>query len=272
MIRIFRLLVISAVFLAAACATAPPEPPAHAPIPDDPSVPVLPAIPLNFSDRDPVDFEGRKPEHFPIHGIDAARFQDEINWHEAKRAGISFAYIKATEGGDLLDPAFRDHWRGAGRAGVLRGAYHFYYFCTSAADQARWFIHNVPRRKGALPPVLDMEWNPFSPTCKLRPPGNVVRREMRTFLRLLERHYGQRPMIYTTPGFYRDAGLDKLHGEEFWLRSTAESPDDTFPGKAWTFWQYSGTGNVPGIEGDIDLNTFYGTREVWANWLAGRRL
>ncbi len=272
MIRYFGSLAISALFLSAACATAPPEAPPPAIASDITPAPVLPVIPLNFADRDPVDWEGRPPEKYPIHGIDAARFQDEIDWPEAKSAGISFAYIKATEGGDLLDPAFKDHWRGAARAGVARGAYHFYYFCTSAADQARWFIRNVPRRKGALPPVLDMEWNPFSPTCKLRPAGDVVRREMRVFLGLLERHYGQRPMIYTTPQFYNDAGLDKLHGEEFWLRSTAETPDISFPGKPWTFWQYSGTGIVPGVEGDIDLNTFYGTREVWANWLAGRRL
>jgi len=130
----------------------------------------------------------------------------------------------------------------------------------------------VPRRKGALPPVLDMEWNPFSPTCTKRPPGDVVRHEIRIFLRLLEQHYGQRPMIYTTPQFYRDTGLEKLRGEEFWLRSTAETPDVSFPGKHWTFWQYSGTGIVPGVEGDVDLSTFSGTREAWANWLAGRRI
>jgi lysozyme len=232
----------------------------------------LPPIEVTVKDRDPVDWTGRAPQNFPIHGIDAARFQDEIDWHEVHRAGIRFAYIKATEGGDLLDPAFKDHWRGAARAGVARGAYHFYYFCTSAADQARWFIRNVPRRKGALPPVLDMEWNPFSPTCKKRPAGEVVRSEMQIFLRLLERHYGQRPMIYTTPQFYRDAGLGRLKGEEFWLRSTAKTPGETFPGQAWTFWQYSGTGHVPGVAGDVDLNTFYGTHEMWVNWLAKRQL
>lgn len=50
-------------------------------------------------------------------------------------------------------------------------AYHFYYFCRSACDQARWFIRNVPRDPNALPHGLDLEWNPFSPTCTFRPYG-----------------------------------------------------------------------------------------------------
>ena len=53
-------------------------------------------------------------------------------------------------------------------AGVPRGAYHFYYFCRTAEDQARWFIRHVPRDRSSLPPVLDMEWNPQSPSCKLQ--------------------------------------------------------------------------------------------------------
>ena len=151
-----------------------------------------------FDDRDPVDFGRNGPRKHPVHGIDVARFQGDINWRKARRDGVNFAFIKATEGGDLLDPIFKTNWQGAARAGVLRGAYHFYYFCTSASKQAKWFIRNVPRVKGALPPVLDMEWNPFSPTCKKRPPASEVRQSMRTFLNRVERHFGQRPIIYTT--------------------------------------------------------------------------
>ena len=55
-----------------------------------------------------------------------------------------------------------------------------------------------------LPPVLDMEWNPFSPTCAhRRPEASVVQDEMRRWLRIVEAHYGQKPIIYTTPRFMR---------------------------------------------------------------------
>ncbi len=226
--------------------------------------------PMVIGDRDPVRFKGRQPSSFAVRGMDAARFQTFVDWRRAKAVGIEFAFLKATEGGDLKDPKFRDHWRGAGRAGIARGAYHFYYFCTDPATQARWFIRNVPRTNGALPPVLDMEWNPFSPTCKRRPDGATVRAEMRTWLRTVEAHYGQRPIIYTTPGFYKDAGLARLTGYEFWLRTTAKTPAEAYPGQPWRFWQYTATGQLPGTPGDVDVNVFNGSRADWDTWRAAR--
>ena len=223
-----------------------------------------------FGDHDPVAWRGTPPWRYPVHGIDVARFQGDVDWARVTRSGIRFAYMKATEGGDLLDPKFTRNWRLAARAGLAHGAYHFYYFCTPPEVQARWFIRNVPRRRGALPPVLDLEWNPFSPTCTTRPPGAEVRRQARVFLDILERHYGQRPVIYTTVEFYRETGIAQLRGYEFWLRSTAQTPDKTYPGQSWTFWQYTGTGIVPGVEGGVDINVFRGRRGQWDTWLSRR--
>ncbi|MGC1494718.1 MAG: GH25 family lysozyme [Sulfitobacter sp.] len=224
----------------------------------------------NFNDNHPVYFTGRRPARYPVHGIDAARFQKSIDWNTARRNGVNFAFIKATEGGDLLDVEFKNHWRGAGQAGVARGAYHFYYFCTTPEVQAAWFIRNVPRGN-MLPPVLDMEWNPFSPTCAtVRPPGAEVRDQMRRWLRIVTAHYGQTPIIYTTPEFYRENQLGRVNGYEFWLRSTATRPSKAFPGQRWTFWQYSSTGVIPGIAGEVDLNVFHGSRAQWAEWVAAR--
>lgn len=222
-----------------------------------------------FGDSDPVDWKGKAPWRYPVHGIDVARFQGKINWRQVKQSGIEFAYIKATEGGDLVDPQFKQNWRMAGRAGLPRGAYHFYYFCTKPEVQARWFIRNVPKRGKALPPVLDMEWNPFSPTCTTRPAPAEVRRQARIFLDIVERHYGQRPIIYTTPEFYRQTGIGSLH-EEFWLRSTAKVPRKIYPGRSWVFWQYTGTGIVAGVEGGVDINTFHGSHRAWRRWLKAR--
>jgi lysozyme len=133
--------------------------------------------------------------------------------------------------------------------------------------QARWFISNVPRRGKALPPVLDMEWNPFSPTCVKRPPGAEVRRQAQVFLDIVERHYGQRPIIYTTPEFYRETGIGQIEGVEFWLRAVAQTPDKIYPGKRWSFWQYTGTGVVPGADGGVDINVFAGSEAEWQRWL-----
>ena len=257
-----RALILSLLALAA-CGN-PDSPPSAAPG-------VL--FPAAFGDSDPVSFKGRTPAAYPVHGIDVARFQNDIDWNTARRAGVNFAFIKATEGGDLKDINFDSHWQGAGQAAVKRGAYHFYYFCTPPEDQARWFIRNVPKTGGMLPPVLDMEWNPFSPTCAhVRPPAADVRDQMRRWLRVVEAHYGQRPIIYTTPKFYRENDLGRFRGYDFWLRTTAKTPAEAYPGQTWRFWQYSATGIVPGIDGDVDLNAFSGSRADWQNWLATRAL
>jgi lysozyme len=220
-----------------------------------------------FGDRDPHDWESVTPWHYPIHGTDVSKYQNDIDWSHARQNGVSFAFIKATEGGDHVDARFMDNWRSARTAGIPRGAYHFYYFCRPAAEQARWFIQNVPKDASSLPPVLDMEWNPKSPTCKLRPDAAKVRSEMQIFLRKIERHYGKTPIIYTTLDFYRDNNLDKISHYPFWLRSTAGHPDERFGDQRWLFWQYTGTGIVPGVDGDADLNVFNGSRDDWQSWL-----
>ena len=60
----------------------------------------------------------------PIQGIDVSYFQGNVDWTKVEAAGIRFAYIKVTEGGDRFDPNFRDNWAGAKQAGIARGAYH----------------------------------------------------------------------------------------------------------------------------------------------------
>jgi len=222
---------------------------------------------LRFADNDPHEWEGRAPWHYPIHGTDLSKYQGEVDWHALKKGGISFAFIKATEGGDRVDDMFHRNWQGAKAAGIPRGAYHFFYFCRPAAEQARWFIRHVPRERSSLPPVLDMEWNHLSPTCRLRPPAETVRAEMQVFLDMIERHYGKRPIIYTSVDFFEDNGLWRFKGYPFWLRSVAGHPDDQYNNHPWVFWQYTGTGVLPGIKRNADINVFSGNSEAWRGWL-----
>jgi len=223
-----------------------------------------------FGDNDPVEWPGRTPWQYQVHGIDVAKYQGDINWAQAKRGGVSFAFIKATEGGDHLDERFATNWQSSGLVGLPRGAYHFYYFCRTAAEQARWFIRNVPKDPRALPPVLDMEWNHQSKTCKKRPSAAKVRAEMRRFLRMVEHHYGKRPLIYTTVDFYKDNQLSLMQDYELWLRSVAGHPGEVYPGQRWSFWQYTGTGQIPGIRGNTDINVFSGSPARWRQWVAAR--
>lgn len=226
-----------------------------------------------FADNDPHDWTDVHPARYAVHGIDVSKYQGEVDWKKAQRSGVAFAFIKATEGGDRVDDRFKENWAAARRAGVARGAYHFFYFCRPAIEQARWFMRHVPRESGSLPPVLDMEWNHKSPTCAhYRPEAKVVREEMKVFLDRTEKHYGRRPLIYTTVDFYHENELWRLKGEQFWLRSVAGHPSTVYPDRDWTFWQYTGTGVVPGVSGDADINAFRGSVPDWQRWLEANAL
>jgi lysozyme len=215
-----------------------------------------------LSDKKPHD--GVAAAHkMPVQGIDVSYFQGDIDWRKVAKAGIRFAYIKATEGGDRLDPKFRSNWRAAKRAGLARGAYHFMYWCSPAREQAAWFTAHVPRDASALPPVLDVEWNGHSPTCPQRIPRAQAIAKIKIMLEAMEAHAGKRPIIYTEPKFHREVLEGAFTGHAFWLRSVAAPPEESFEARGWVFWQFTTTGRVPGIVGAVDRNSFNGTRAEW---------
>ena len=187
-------------------------------------------------------------------GIDVSRHQDVVDWQAVARAGVAFAWIKATEGGDYLDPAFRRNWSLAGAAGVRRGAYHFVYWCRPAADQARWFVMNVPDDPDALPPVLDVEWNPESKTCPGTVPAAKALAEMRTILAAMERATGRRPIIYAPRDFFGEVMAGELADYPLWVRGLGPTLPAEYGDRSWQVRQYSETGRVPGIRGVVDLD------------------
>ena len=227
--------------------------------------------PYGFRDAKPINFGKRSPRHLAVHGVDVSRWQGDIDWQKLRSQGANFAYIKATDGGDHLDPMFKKNWRGAAEAGLKRGAYHFFYWCRTAGEQADWFIRNVPRVDGALPPVIDVEWNGES-KCSQRISRTRVLEKMQVFMDKLERHYGQRPIIYTAPDFYRDNLQGAFLDYPFWLRAVAQHPSQVYPGRKWVFWQYSGSGLSHGVKGRIDLNVFHGNERQWRAWVSGRQI
>ena len=206
----------------------------------------------------------------PIQGIDVSYWQGDIDWDKVAAAGVSFTFIKATEGGDVVDPKFQQNWEGAKRAGIARGAYHFIYWCRPANEQALWFMLNVPQDPDALPPVLDVEWNSHSKTC----PGKVDRdtaiARIKILLDAMQAHTGKRPIIYTDPVFHREVLQGEFPEYHFWLRSVAAEPGRIYGERPYAFWQFTTTGKVPGVAGKVDRNSFNGTEDDWnrvLNWL-----
>lgn len=209
---------------------------------------------------------------YPVHGIDIARYQGEIDWQAVRAAGVRFAYVKATEGGDYVDPKFQDNWRAAKAAGVPVGAYHFVFWCRPAHEQAAWFRQHIPNDPTALPPVLDLEWNGHSRTCPQKIPREQALEKIRLMLAELEQLTGKRPVIYTDITFHREVlqGESEFDKYAFWLRSTAANPEERYAGRRWSLWQYTTTAQIPGIRVATDKNAFGGTEAEFKGWVSGQ--
>ena len=82
-------------------------------------------------------------------GMDVSFYQESMDWARAFQHGIRFAFIKATERTSTIDRRFESNWSNAGKAGILKGAYHFYRSQYSARQQAAFF-HQVVSRSGDL--------------------------------------------------------------------------------------------------------------------------
>ena len=85
------------------------------------------------------------PTQYSIHGIDVSRYQTTIAWDEVKNMKVQdiqlgFAFIKATEGNDLIDPFFKRNWKKAKESGMIRGAYHFFNPKKDGKMQAQHFF------------------------------------------------------------------------------------------------------------------------------------
>jgi lysozyme len=184
-----------------------------------------------------------------VQGIDVSHHQGEIDWSAVAEDGVRFAWIKATEGGDWVDPRFEENQRGAAEAGIPWGAYHFFTFCRPGAEQAANFLAKVPPRLGELPPAVDLE---YGGNCDARPDTASLGVELEAFMQAVESATGRRPMIYATGELIRDH-IALLVGEELWIRAIHHPLGMESPVPA-AVWQYSNIGRVAGIQGRVDRN------------------
>lgn len=181
------------------------------------------------------------------YGIDVSHHQGPIDWERVAEDGMSFAFIKATEGSDFVDPRFDENWIVASQAGLDRGAYHFFSLCTSGHDQARNFLRTVPDDSNALPPALDLE---LSGNCDARPSRGEVLAELSTFLRLVEASASDRAILYVRDDFEELYRVRGYFGRPLWQPRFLVRPDID----GWLIWQVGSFARIDGISGRVDLN------------------
>lgn len=190
-------------------------------------------------------------DQYKIHGIDVSHYQKVIDWKTvAKDKKVHFTFIKATEGVNYKDSTFQRNWEGAKKAGLIRGAYHFFRPNVSVEWQIKNFTQQVQLEKGDLPPVLDIEdfKNVSMP---------VLIERVRLWLTFIEDHYKIRPIIYSSVRVYQQSLQAAFPDYSVWIaRYNKEEPPQSID---WLFWQYSDHTSMNGIAGNVDKNVFTGT-------------
>lgn len=215
----------------------------------------------------------------PARGIDVSRFQGTIDWRSVATTKIRFAWVAASRGrgSDCLvaptacgtDPFYDSNYEEARAYGLTVGPYHRAFIQgkrgkrakRDARREAGVFVRSVGGLEpGDLRPVLDVE-TPFRSSVNQR----RAKIWIRTWLRKVRRKLGAKPMIYTNHSSWQATG-DTLRfaraGYDLWVANygveSPAVPADNWAGGGYSAWQFTSTGSVDGVSGNVDKNRLGG--------------
>ncbi len=191
-------------------------------------------------------------------GIDVSRYQEKIDWRKVAGDGVDYAFIRlgirgATEGKLVLDTTYEDNMDGALDNGIDVGVYFFTQALDKeeAVEEAEFVLEHLDGYDVTYPIVLDVE----EVTTK-NPRTEDLTKEERTqaCIAFCERikEAGYTPMIYgNLKTFLLMLDMEQLEEYEKWF-AFYQTPL-YFPYE-FSVWQYTSTGSVNGIKGDVDMN------------------
>jgi GH25 family lysozyme M1 (1,4-beta-N-acetylmuramidase) len=246
--------------------TPTPDPTATpTPTPDPFATPTPVPTPDPFATPTPTPSPTPTPAMPVLEGIDVSHWQGTIDWPRVAAAGKRFAYMKASEGTDLVDATYPTNRAQANAVGLVIGAYHFARPDRKPGDaieEADYFLAMSQAAAGDLLPVLDLEVTGGLSAAELQEWAS-------SYLGRIYERTGARGVIYTSPTFWRNAmgGTTWFAANGYrtlwvahWTSSSAPTvPAANWGGNGWTFWQYTSSGVVPGINGRVDLDRYKGS-------------
>jgi|GEM_PF-3239504 len=201
-------------------------------------------------------------------GIDVSVWQGDIDWEQVKAAGVEFAMIRAgwrgSEQGVLAEDTYAQiNYSGAAAAGVQVGAYFFSQAISveEATEEANYLLSIIKDWNVEMPVVFD--WEYIDDTSRT---GSVDARTLtdctKAFCDTVAKA-GYQPMVYfNTNHSYENVYIRELTQYPFWLARYDTVLD--YPYKI-DMWQYSETGSVPGIAGNVDINLYFPWEEKTAD-------
>lgn len=191
-------------------------------------------------------------------GIDVSSHQGTVDWSSWKSKGVTFAYIKATEGTTYTNPDFSSQYTGATNTGLIRGGYHFAHPDSSTgATQASYFLKHGGGWSPdgiTLPGALDIEYNPSGSECYGLSASSMVS-WIKSFSNQYHSSTTRYPVIYTTTDWWKSCtgnSASFASTNPLWIAHPGSSIGTLPAGWSYTtFWQY-------GTSDSTDVDKFNG--------------
>ena len=184
-------------------------------------------------------------------GIDVSNFQGTIDWNQVKAAGIEFAILKVGPVYGKPDSTFERNATECERLGIPYGVY-YYSYARSVADaniEADRTLAWLGGHHPSLPVYYDLEDNYI-----LQDPNfskDKLAQIAQTFCNRMEA-VGFKSGIYANLNWFNNyLNSPSLSGYDHWVAQYNWRCD--YAG-SYSFWQYSSSGNVPGVNGRCDMN------------------
>ncbi len=208
-------------------------------------------------------------------GLDVSGWQGNVDWTSVYAAASRFAYVKAPESTNYQNPYFSQQYDGSARAGLIRGAHHFGLpDRSSVAAQADYLVGwggGWSADSITLPPMLDMEYNPYGASCYGLSQAAMVG-WLHEFSDSVHNRTGRYPTVYTTTDWGNTCtGNNGGFGNDpLFIARWGSDPGILPAGWAYqTIWQYADSGTFPGdqdyFNGDCSaLQAFAGSRHTRA--------
>ena len=196
-------------------------------------------------------------------GVDVSQFQGEIDWEQAADAGVEFAIVRVggrgyTEGKLYEDTYFDRNVQGALDAGLAVGAYFFSQAITveEAEEEARFVLDKIRGYALTGPVVFDWEALGKSEARTYGLDTDTLCRCALAFCELVE-EAGYTPMIYLTSyAGYVKYDLSRVMDYPFWFAEYDKAAPTFY--YHFQMWQYTSKGSVDGIQGNVDMNLWFG--------------
>lgn len=199
-------------------------------------------------------------------GIDVSKHQGDIDWQKVAADGVEFAILRVAyrgygEAGKLNeDEKFEQNIKGALEAGIKVGVYIYSQAITreELLEEANFVLTKIAPYKVECPIVFDVE-KVSGDKGRMNGISVEERTEFaRLFCETIEKA-GYKPMIYHN--MEMGAMLLNLEELEQYDKWFAYYNKDFYYPYEYKMWQYSDTGRINGIKGDVDLNISFGP--IW---------